>query len=93
MLFSLVRNIIIIFLLLSVAYAILSFTARIKQRVNLEAEYKTQSELRQMSEEKDVFIARGMKKYARSYKPKLILGVYVIPGLVMGLLMYLALYT
>ena len=65
--FALIRNIIIIFLLLSIAYAILSFTARIKHRVNLEAEYKTQSELRQMSEEKDVFIARGMKRYARSY--------------------------
>ena len=88
--FALIRNIIIIFLLLSIAYAILSFTARIKHRVNLEAEYKTQSELRQMSEEKDVFIARGMKRYARSYKPKLILGVYIIPGAVMGLLMYLA---
>ena len=92
MLFSLVRNIIIIFLLLSVAYAILSFTARIKQRVNLEAEYKTQSELRQMTEGEDVFIARGMKRYGRSYKPKLILGVYIIPGLIMGLLMYLAQY-
>lgn len=90
--FPLIRNIIIIFLILTVAYAILSFTARVKHRVNLEAEYKTQSELRQMSEDKDVFIARGMKKYARSYKPKLILGVYIIPGLVMGLLMYLAQY-
>ena len=88
--FPLIRNIAIIFLLLSIAYAILSFTARIKHRVNLEAEYKTQSELRQMSEEKDVFIARGMKRYARSYKPKLILGVYIIPGAVMALLMYLA---
>lgn len=91
--FPIIRNIIIIFLLLSVAYAILSFTARVKQRVNLESEYKTQSELRQMSEEKDVFIARGMKKYARSYKPKLILGVYVIPGLIMGFLIYLAQYS
>ena len=45
-----------------------------------------------MSEEKDVFIARGMKRYARSYKPKLILGVYIIPGAVMMLLMYLAQY-
>ncbi len=90
--FGLVRNIVIIFLILTVAYAILSFTARVKHRVLLESEYKSQSELRQMSEEKEIFIARGMKKYARSYKPKLILGVYIIPGLVMGLLMYLAQY-
>jgi len=88
--FGIVLKIIIIFLILTVAYAILNFTSRIKQRVNLEAEYKTQSDLRQMSEEKDIFIARGMKKYARSYKPKLILGVYVIPGLIIGFLIYLA---
>lgn len=91
--FILVRNIVIIFLLLSVAYAILSFTARVKQRVQLEAEYKTQSDLRQITEDKDTFVARGMKKYGRSYKPKLILGVYIIPGLIMGFLVYLAQYT
>ena len=80
--FGIVLKIIIIFLILTVAYAILNFTTRIKQRVNLEAEYKTQSELRQMSEEKEVFVARGMKKYARSYKPKLILGclLYTSPS-------------
>ena len=88
--FGIVLKIIIIFLILTVAYAILNFTTRIKQRANLEAEYKTQSELRQMSEEKEVFVARGMKKYARSYKPKLILGVYIIPGLIIGFLIYLA---
>ncbi len=88
--FGIVLKIIIIFLVLTVAYAVLNFTTRIKQRVNLEAEYKTQSELRQMSEEKDVFVARGMKRYARSYKPKLILGVYIIPGLIIGFLIYLA---
>lgn len=91
--FILVRNIVIIFLLLSVAYAILSFTARVKQRVQLEAEYKTQSEIKQITEDKETFVARGMKKYGRSYKPKLILGVYIIPGLIMGFLVYLAQYT
>lgn len=91
--FALIRNIVIIFILLTVAYAILSFTARIKHRVHLEAEYKSQTELRQITEDKDVFVARGMKRYGRSYKPKLILGVYIIPGLVMGLLVYLAQYT
>ena len=91
--FTLIRNIVIIFLLLSIAYAILSFTARVKHRVHLEAEYESQSELRQITEDKETFVARGMKKYGRSYKPKLILGVYIIPGLIMGFLIYLAQYT
>jgi len=90
--FIIVRNIVIVFLLLSIAYAILSFTARVKQRVQLEAEYKTQSDLRQQAEEKEIFVARGMKRYGRSYKPKLILGVYIIPGLIIGFLIYLAQY-
>ncbi len=91
--FAIIRNFVIIFILLSIAFAILSFTARVRQRVNLESEYKTQSKLRQTTEEKDVFIARGMKRYARSYKPKLILGVYIIPGVIMCVLIYLAQYT
>ncbi len=91
--FALVRNIIIIFILLSIAYAILSFTAQVRQRAYLSAEYKTQSELRQITEDEDVFIARGMKKYGRSYKPKLILGVYIIPAVIMGVLLYLAQYS
>ena len=91
--FVIIRNIVIIFILLSVAYAILSFTARVKHRVQLESEYKTQSEIKKITEDKEVFVARGMKRYGRSYKPKLILGVYIIPGLIMGLLVYLAQYT
>ena len=91
--FVLVRNIVIIFLLLSIAYAILSFTARVKHKVQLEAEFKTQSELRQITEDKDVFVASGMKRYGRSYKPKLILGVYIIPGAIMALLIYLGQYA
>lgn len=91
--FALVRNIIILFLLLTIIYAILSFTARLRQKSLLEAEYKTQSELRQITEDKEVFIARGMKRYGRSYKPKLILGVYVIPGIIVGGLIYLAQYA
>jgi len=91
--FALVRNIIILFLLLTIVYAILSFTARMRQRSLLTAEYKTQSELKQITEDEEVFIARGMKRYARSYKPKLILGVYVIPGLIIGFLIYLAQYS
>ncbi|GGX73667.1 hypothetical protein GCM10011309_24690 [Litorimonas cladophorae] len=91
--FPIIRNFIIVFILLSIAYAILSFTARIRQQASLKAEYKSQSKIKQITEEEDVFVARGMKRYNRSYKPKLILGVYVIPGLIMGFLIYLAQYT
>lgn len=91
--FPLIRNIVIIFLLLTIVYAVLSFTARWRERSRLSAEYELQSELKKTTMEKDVFIATGMKRYGRSYKPKLILGVYVVPGAILGLLVYLAQYT
>jgi len=91
--FSLIRNIVIIFLLLTIIYAVLSFTARWRERSRLASEYEVQSELKKTTMEKDVFIAAGMKRYGRSYKPKLILGVYVVPGAIMALLVYLAQYT
>lgn len=89
----LVRNIVIVFLLLTIVYAILSFTARMRHRSQLAAEYKTQSEIKQITEDKETYIARGMKRYGRSYKPKLILGVYVIPMIIIGVLLYLAQYS
>jgi len=91
--FPLIRNIVIIFLLLTIIYAVLSFTARWRERSRLASEYEVQSELKKTTMEKDVFIAVGMKRYGRSYKPKLILGVYVVPGAIMALLVYLAQYT
>ena len=91
--FPLIRNIVIIFLLLTIVYAVLSFVSRMKERARLAADYELQSDLKKTTIEKDIFIAAGMKKYGRSYKPKLILGVYVIPGAIMSFLVYLAQYT
>jgi len=91
--FGLLRNIVIVFLLLTIVYAVLSFTASWRERSRLGSEYELQSELKKTTLEKDVFIAQGMKRYGRSYKPKLILGVYIVPGAIIGFLVYLAQYT
>ncbi len=90
--FGLIRNIVIIFLLLSVVYAVLSFTARFKHRRLLEAEYETLPDFDKMAESEDDFVARGMKAYTRSYRPKLLLGVFIIPSLIGFGLIWLAQY-
>ena len=90
--FSLIRGIIIIFILLTIVYAVLAFKSRMKERARLEAEYDQQSELKKSTMEKEVFIAAGMKRYRRSFKPKLILGVYIIPGAILSFLLFLAQY-
>ena len=89
--FPLIRGIIIVFLLLTVIYAVLSFTSRMKERARLESEYELQTDLEKTTMEKDVFIASGMKRYGRSYKPKHILDVYIIRGAMASLLVFMAL--
>ena len=87
---GLLIRITILFLILTVAYVALAAWSRLRERMRLGDEYETQIRLKKVVEEKDVFIARGMKQYDRSLRPKLILGVYIIPGALAALLIYLA---
>ncbi len=88
--FGIVRNIVIIFLVLSIAYGLLSFTARVKERLRLEAEWDSQTEIFRETGDKTKFMADGMKAYTRSYRPKLFLGVFIIPSVIIIGLVYLA---
>lgn len=83
------RNIIIIILVLTVIYAVLSFKARQQHKDKLAGTYAASKS----TEPKDVYIAKGLSAYQRSYRPKLILTVYLIPLAVISLLIYLANHT
>lgn len=87
---GLIRNIIVIFLILTVVYVILSQWSRWRERVRLAEDYRAQTELSRQSESKDDFILRGMTRYNRSLRPKLFLSVYAIPGAIATLLVWLA---
>ena len=89
---GLLLRITMVFVVLTVAYVALAAWSRFRHRSALANDYETQIRLKKVTEEKSVFIARGMKAYDRSLRPKLILGVYVIPGAVAALLIYLAQY-
>ncbi len=81
-----IRNIVIIFVLLSIIYVILSLVSRFKQRAKLRIEY----DVAKPAGNKDEFVAKGMQKYQRGIRPKLFLGVYVVPLIIMVGLLYLA---
>ncbi len=81
-----IRNIVIIFVLLSIIYVILSLVSRFKQRAKLKIEYDASKPAGDKAE----FVAKGMQKYTRSFRPKLFLGVYVIPFIILIGLLYLA---
>ena len=86
----LVRNIVVIFVLLSITYVVLSFKARRVQRAKLEAEYIAPDKKQDITISKDEYIAKGMQKYGKSYRPKLIFGVFLVPVFIMAVLIYLA---
>ena len=88
----LILRIVMIFVVLTIAYVALAAWSRFKHRRQLAEEWDTQIRLAKAVDPKDEFIARGMKAYDRSLKPKLILGVYIIPGAIASLLIYLAQY-
>ena len=88
-----IRNIVVIFVLLSIAYAVLSIKARMVQRAKLAAEFTAPKKSKDITISKEEYIAKGMQKYGKSYRPKLIFGVYLVPLAIMALLIYLVQYT
>lgn len=87
--FGIIRNLIIILVLLTAVYAVLSFLSRRRARDRIAGEYAGA----ETDMPKEDFIDTGLRKYQRSYRPKLIIGVYLIPLMVASLLIYLANFT
>jgi hypothetical protein len=83
-----IRNIVIIFAILSAVYAVLTVTANIRQRQKLRSDYHGEKEI----ETKEAFVERGLRQYNRSIRPKMLLGIYFIPLGIMILLIWLAQY-
>lgn len=87
--FGIIRNLIIILVLLTLVYAVLSFISRRRARDRITGEYAKSDK----AIPKEDFVDSGLRKYQRSYRPKLIIGVYLIPLIVASLLIYLANFT
>ncbi len=81
-----IRWAVILFLLLTVIYGILTFTNRSKAKDRIKADYANSGTALTEKEYVDV----GMGKYNRSLRAKLLLGVYLFPFAVFGLLIYFA---
>lgn len=83
-----IRNIVIIFAILSAVYAVLTVTSNIRQRQKLRSDYHGETEI----ETKEAFVERGLRQYNRSIRPKMLLGIYLIPLAIIGTLIWLAQY-
>ncbi|MFD2741035.1 hypothetical protein ACFSUD_15735 [Sulfitobacter aestuarii] len=80
-----VRLVIAGFLVLTVIYFCLSLYSRALRRDRLRRKWQQGPK----RIDRDAFVARGLKKYDASIRRKLLLGVYVVPVFVVGLIIYL----
>lgn len=82
---ALARLLLILFVVLTVIYVSLSLYSRSERRDKLEREWDEE-----IGEgDREAFIREGLQEYDRSLRRKLILGVYVVPILLIGTIIYL----
>ncbi|MEO0389561.1 MAG: hypothetical protein AAF218_01335 [Pseudomonadota bacterium] len=82
---GLARLVIMLFVVLSIVYICVSLYSRAVRRGKLTREWEDD----QPPMTREAYLRKGMAEYDASLRPKLILGVYVVPTLVIGLIIYL----
>ncbi|OAN78572.1 hypothetical protein A8B82_09380 [Sulfitobacter sp. EhC04] len=83
--FALARLVVMGFIVLTVIYVCLSFYSRSVRRSKLRKKWYEGKQL----VDRDTFVQRGLERYDGSIRRKLILGVYIVPIVVIGVIIYL----
>ncbi|WP_209507220.1 hypothetical protein [Ruegeria sp. HKCCSP335] len=86
--FGLLRLLLILLVIQTIAYVALSFYSRGIRRRKLESWWDEKGK----TGNKDAFVERGLHVYDNSFRRKLILGVYVVPWVAIGALIYIVNY-
>lgn len=82
---ALARLVVIGFVILTVIYICLSLYSRAVRRSKLGRQWEQEGR----TGDREAFIREGLEHYDGSVRRKLILGVYVVPVLVVGVIIYL----
>ncbi|SFD12233.1 hypothetical protein [Tropicimonas isoalkanivorans] len=85
--FALARLVLILFVVLSVIYVGLSIYSRSVRRRKLEDEWD--EAIGEGEGDREAYVQEGLKVYDHSLRRKLILGVYVVPIIVIGTIIYM----
>ncbi|SFT57056.1 hypothetical protein [Sedimentitalea nanhaiensis] len=78
------RLMFILSIVLSIIYVGISIYSRRVRRGKLLAHWERKG----MTGDREAFVQRGLKKYDRSFRRKLILGVYIVPLSLIAILVY-----
>ena len=84
MIFALLRLSVVAFIVMLIVYFILSAWSRSVRRGKLGEEWDEEAH----TGDREAFIEQGLADYDGSLRRKLILGVFVVPYLVIGVLVY-----
>ena len=84
-----VRLIVMLFVALTVIYVSLSFYSRSVRRDKLEQEWDDEVQ----QGDREAFVREGLEEYDQSLRRKLILGVYIVPILLIGTIIYVTNYN
>tara|TARA_R110002124_G_scaffold124522_1_gene283527 strand:- start:299 stop:565 length:267 start_codon:yes stop_codon:yes gene_type:complete len=82
---ALARLVVMGFVVLTVIYVCLSFYSRSVRRSKLRKKWYDGKQL----VDRDTFVKRGLERYDGSIRRKLILGVYIVPVVLVGAIIYL----
>jgi hypothetical protein len=74
----------ILMVVLTIVYVSLSLYSRSVRRGKLEDHWHRKG----MTGDREAFVQRGLKTYDRSFRRKLILGVYIVPLSLIAILVY-----
>lgn len=85
MIFALGRLIVLVFLLSTVVYIVMSLYSRSVRKGKLEREFDEEIK----TGDRDAFIEKGLEEYSQSLRRQLILLVYVVPLIVIFVIFYL----
>jgi hypothetical protein len=77
---ALVRLAVMGFVVSTVFYVLIGLYVRSLRRERLEEQWEEQGR----PGTRDAFVAAGMDAYNRSLRPKLLIGVYIVPAIVVG---------
>ncbi|CAD0186583.1 hypothetical protein RUESEDTHA_03492 [Ruegeria sp. THAF57] len=83
--FVALRFLIPLLIILTVIYFVLSLYSRWVRRGKLIAHWEKKG----ITGDREAFLKRGMRQYDRSFRKKLLLGVYVVPLGAIALLLYI----
>ena len=83
------RLLFVLLIVLTVIYIGVSIYSRRVRRAKLAARWDAKEVL---TVDRDLFIERGLRKYDKSFRRKLILGVYIVPLTLIAVLVYVTNY-